>query len=164
MKIIFLDIDGVLNHDLHYEEKSQDDRFDEVGLPLCNISNSSVLLLNKLTDDTGAKIVLSSSWRYGKTINELKGIFRKAGITGELIGKTPALEIKQDWRYSVPRGLEIRVWLNNYSGTDGHLSYVILDDEDDMLLYQKDVFLQVDGYCGLTPMICWRAKNILNRN
>lgn len=31
MKIIFLDIDGVLNHQLHYKEKRQTDRYKEEG-------------------------------------------------------------------------------------------------------------------------------------
>jgi len=162
MNIIFLDIDGVLNHELHYQEKSQDERFEEVGLPLCNISNKSVEILNDLTDATNAKIVVSSTWRTGKSLDKLKGMFKDFGITGELIGKTPFIFTKPEWWRPAPRGLEIQCWLDHYNSKE-NVKYVIFDDDADMLLCQKDVFLQVDGYCGLTPTLCDRAKTVFNK-
>jgi len=54
LKIIFLDIDGVLNS-LKYDRNRtvKQGNIDETRLPL----------LKKLVDETGALIVLSSSWR-----------------------------------------------------------------------------------------------------
>ncbi len=54
MKIIFLDIDGVLNSRQYDAER---------GTAEGNIDVSRLLLLKQLIDQTGAKIVLTSSWR-----------------------------------------------------------------------------------------------------
>lgn len=162
MKIIFLDIDGVLNHELHYREMSQDNRFKKVGLPLCNINNDTVEILNDLTDETGAKIVLSSTWRYGKTLDELKFMFKSFGITGDFIGKIPVIKLILEWWRPAPRGLEIQCWLDHYEPKE-RVIYVIFDDDTDMLYQQRDNFFHVDNFCGLTPTICDRAKTILNR-
>ena len=61
MKIIFLDVDGVLNCK---SSKSRCGGF-------LGIDDSKVKLLKEIIDITGAKIVLSSSWRYGWRRNEL---------------------------------------------------------------------------------------------
>ncbi len=66
MKIIFLDIDGVLNH-MYWLKKMKGVEGDKKFFdPDC------VRRLNTITDKTGAKIVLSSSWRIGKTKEQLK--------------------------------------------------------------------------------------------
>lgn len=51
-KVIFLDIDGVLN--------DEGLRYDEGHI----IDNQFVLNLRRIIDKTGAEIVLTSSWRY----------------------------------------------------------------------------------------------------
>ena len=60
MKIIFLDIDGVLNSDEYFDKIK--------NLNINGIENdidiSKIILLKKSLDETGAKIVLTSSWRY----------------------------------------------------------------------------------------------------
>ncbi|MDE6189696.1 MAG: hypothetical protein K2G37_05375, partial [Clostridia bacterium] len=55
MKIIFLDIDGVLNSRAY-------DRLRDWNI-LSDIDETRLPLLKKLVDTTGAKIVLSSTWR-----------------------------------------------------------------------------------------------------
>ena len=67
-KIVFLDIDGVLNSELHYVEKSQQQLADEIGYPLSEISRSAVSLLNQIVEKTGAKVVISSTWRLGRPV------------------------------------------------------------------------------------------------
>lgn len=53
MKLLFLDIDGVLNdHEVHYAAES------------CTIERSSVDVLNHILSEAGAHYVLSSAWRY----------------------------------------------------------------------------------------------------
>lgn len=170
MKIIFLDIDGVLNHQIWFENwlvykkemgiTERDERrwFD----PRC------VALLNSLTDDTGAKIVVSSSWRLGKRVEDLKELLKSVGITGEVISKTPELEFTglEEYSYSVPRGCEIKAWLETnkdiLSMKMSKVKYIILDDDSDMLYWQRENYIMVDRYCGLTPEIIKRAKNKLN--
>jgi hypothetical protein len=89
--IIFLDIDGVLNHRLFYEEKSQADRYKEVGPDLCDLDPEKVKLLNELIESAGADVVISSTWRYGKTIDQLQALLDKVGFTGKIVGLTPRL-------------------------------------------------------------------------
>jgi hypothetical protein len=171
MKIIFLDIDGVLNHELWYKYEQEQRK----GVPIDNKSDYdisqfctwSVGLLNGLTNDTGAKIVLSSSWRKGKSLDDIKTLFEKVGITGEVIGLTPCLYFTglEGYGYSVPRGCEIKAWLEtNKDILDDKMSkvkYVILDDDSDMLYWQRDKFLWVDPYAGITRNTVYKAKMIL---
>lgn len=66
-KFIFLDIDGVMNSNLFYSERTQDKRYDEwikeypkhIAWGACNIDPRAVERLNRITDATGAKIVVS---------------------------------------------------------------------------------------------------------
>lgn len=163
IKIIFLDIDGVLNsHKWYHERLSRQTDLDEFD-PNC------VSLINKLTDVTGAKIVLSSSWRRGKSLNELKQLFKDVGITGELIGKTPILSFLCDienYHYSVPRGNEIKAWIeiNRYAlnSKDFKLQYVIIDDESDMLYWQRNKFVQTNHDIGFTESDYNKCLKILN--
>ena len=57
MKVIFLDVDGVLNSQQLFE-KCEDDQ-------LISVDEDNIKNLKTIVDATGAKIVLSSSWRYG---------------------------------------------------------------------------------------------------
>lgn len=147
MFVIFLDIDGVLNHqplkDLPRAE----------GQPLGWYSPKCVANLNKLTDETNAKIVVSSTWRLGKSVEELQAILASMGVTGEVIDKTPTGLGKGSLR-----GNEIRVWLNDNQDI---LGYVIFDDDSDMLLWQKDHFIQTNPYTGLTRADVYKAKRSL---
>ena len=67
-KFIFLDIDGVMNSNLFYSERTQDKRYDEwikdhpqhIAWGACNIDPRAVKRLNRITDATKAKIIVSS--------------------------------------------------------------------------------------------------------
>lgn len=121
MKVIFLDVDGVLN---------SDEYFDKIrGLEINGIENDidieKIKLLKKAVVATGAKVVLSSSWRYTRNGKELKELLLKYGIQTD---STPFLGNE--------RGNEIKQWLANHPDTE---DYVILDDEifdsyDDVLM------------------------------
>ena len=54
MKVIFLDVDGVLNSQQLFE-KCEDDQ-------LISVDEDNIKNLKTIVDATGAKIVLSSSW------------------------------------------------------------------------------------------------------
>jgi hypothetical protein len=153
MKIIFLDIDGVLNNQIMYENRE-----DVIG-GKGKISKKCLEILNGLIADTGAKIVISSAWRSDDDIEDyLYGI----GLKGEIIGKTPRLG-----KYSL-RGNEIYAWLMENDSLFGKPyhdfhSFVILDDDSDMLLWHRENFFHTDSYSGLTPNIAYKAKRFLNR-
>lgn len=120
MKIIFLDIDGVLNSS-DYRKQLGIQYFSEI------IDRRKMPLLKKIVEETDAKIVLSTSWRkfwneggpqldsVGQHINE---VFAEFGLS--VYSKTPVLE-------NAGRNIEIKVWLDEKRYVDG---YVILDDKD----------------------------------
>ena len=113
VKIIFLDIDGVLTSRKSLYTYGNFRTF----LP------SSVEALNFLLKASGAKIVISSGFRMGRSLETIADYFNQRGIDGsKIIGKTP--------RFQGLRGMEIHEWL--YHATIPIESFVILDDETDM--------------------------------
>lgn len=153
IKLIFLDIDGVLNYP---------NMPDSVKKLYGQVSKRCVDLLNELTDETCAKLVISSTWRKDSDqfppINER---LKELGVTGEIIGSTPVLTQR-----AVFRGNEIYHWMldnKEICGTYPNLfrDYVILDDDSDMLLWQFNNFVQTDAWTGMTPTTLHRARRIL---
>jgi hypothetical protein len=119
MKIVFLDIDGVLNcRDQWTEIPSLSGRRHD-GL---KIDPVAVSRLNKIA--IGCSVVVSSSWRFNFTPEELRIELLRFGLdpTIPFIDRTSLADRPQ-------RGDEIRDWL------DEHLdvaSFVVLDDDNDM--------------------------------
>jgi len=122
MKVIFLDIDGVLNREGTKERI-------EVECPDGSLANGAIgvdarlrdLLLGWLVERPDVKIVLSSTWRY---LSETKKELEKNGISW--IAETPSPgEIRGVYRAGI-RGEEIQNVLENLS--DQIEAYAILDD------------------------------------
>ena len=67
--------------------------------------------------ETGAQIVVSSTWRLLEPLSELREKLVEAGVKGEIIGVTPMI---------INRGDEILKWIqdNNYIG-----DYLVIDDD-----------------------------------
>lgn len=119
MKILFLDIDGVLN-------SREYDRRRDMNMQT-NIDQSRLPLVKEIIDKTGAKIVLISTWRNhwnrdesicdedGNYINRL---FSKYGIA--IYDKTPDLGLLSK------RKDEVKAWLSEHA--DEVERFVILDD------------------------------------
>ena len=169
MKLIFLDIDGVLNP-THYmnamyklwkasfnEIKSHDEYGQLFFYHNCNA-------LKKIVDETGAKIVISSTWRMAGE-SEMKALWQHRKLAGEIIGITPTetavVESGEAEFYDmVCRGMEIAHWIkhNNFTG-----NYVIIDDTEDMLKEQEQFFVVTNGFVGLTFKDADKAIEILNR-
>ena len=147
MKIIFLDFDGVLSH---YKSEY-------------NIDPEKIELLLKIVEETGAKIVISSSWRYN-TFELTKEKLGNLSFFEHVIDVTPRLTYICDGEYyNVPRGEEIDRWLKKHK--DEIENYVILDDEvNDMLFYQKGHIVKTDIYKGLEIKHVKRAIKILNND
>lgn len=135
---IFLDVDGVLNSHGWYInrprktrlEQEQIERFEHFQHDLDPVP---IQRLNRLIEATGAKVVISSTWRkIWKTPEEMQHLLDSKGFKGEVIGVTPVLDTYSSssglWTAKV-RGDEIQAWIdeNNFTG-----KFVILDDDADM--------------------------------
>lgn len=161
-KYIFLDFDGVLNTSKYIH--SNKERFsqieDRTEWSIAKLDPSLIKNLNKITDQTGAKIVITSSWRINRTLDELITILRGAGVTGDIVGKTDKLH---EPGYKIPRGSEIEKWLID-NGIKPHKfnSYVIIDDDTDMLYNQRNNFFNTDWEFGLGKNYAYRIINFLN--
>jgi hypothetical protein len=160
MKIIFLDIDGVLNHEAFYGQRHDNlKKGIKIKHPYSEIDPACVEKLNVLCGETGAKVVISSTWRHSG-LDYCRDVLEFHGFKGEIIDITPSSPTRF-------RGLEILDWIKTNKELIGEpyynfTEYVILDDDSDMLYWQKDNFLLIDRFVGLTMGDVFRAKKILN--
>ncbi|GAA4159614.1 hypothetical protein GCM10022217_22580 [Chryseobacterium ginsenosidimutans] len=147
MKVIFLDVDGVLNNAEYYKNKSLHSHHKESS----HFDSNNTNALNKIVESTRAKIVISSAWRMLKTLEEITMLFNEVGIKAEIIGFTESLHYKDTYKIA-PRGLEILKWIRDYHRTlkGGLENYVIIDDEDDILDIQEKHFFHINDVVGLT--------------
>jgi hypothetical protein len=122
MRVIFLDIDGVLNS-LNYEREIQNHPATSDDYYNWNMDQRAVRRLNRIVEKTGAVVVVSSAWRtdMGSVYNHLEA----HGFTGKIVGSTPVLHRVG----GVPRGDEIQMWLDEHDAVE---AFVILDDYADM--------------------------------
>lgn len=141
-KLIFLDIDGVVNtlmidtKPFDYPNRQSIERDGGFYYDLCHgsddrVSNyQAVMWLNKLCKETKAKIVISSTWRYSYSCEEIKNCLVNSGLLPEIeiIGQTPDLRYRNEFF----RGDEIKMYLKEWY-PEGWPAFVILDDDADML-------------------------------
>jgi hypothetical protein len=164
-KILFLDVDGVLNCSDWYQERYDKVRAGQIVRehPVDEFSPSIVAKLNKITDATGAEIVISSTWRLGRSLDELRALFTEVGITAHVLDKTPFFGSIDG--YTIPRGCEIEAWLDEHKFQRINWSlkrqkefaelsevdnYVIFDDDSDMLYNQREHFIKTSQKTGLS--------------
>lgn len=154
MKVIFLDFDGVLNSTqsaiYHVRKNTQ---YDTLFFgDWCPISFSNFIrILDAMPD---VKIVISSSWRCGRTLDELKDILQGQGVKPSFVIDTTKAHSDR----GTERGWEIQDWLDAHPEVT---KYVILDDTADMLESQKENFVNTDGHLGLTIHDACQAYGIL---
>ena len=72
---------------------------------------------------------------------------------------TPRIWAKE---FGTQRGEEIKTWMDKESEKNEIESYVILDDDSDMLPEQMSNFIHIDGQVGLTDKDVFAAIEILN--
>ena len=153
MKVIFLDIDGVLNHTQWYvDDRNPGNLNGQEGDidPLC------VERVFRIVNETGAKIVLSSDWKLSWPFARQR--LEKAGFPeGLIIDKTPDLVM----RVTDQRGLEIKSWLGQHKDCT---NFCIIDDRTDFYEEQLPHFVHVDSFCGLTDDNADIAIMILNHH
>ncbi len=161
MKVVFLDIDGVLNA----HEWDPD--------VLCGqIHRDKVALLNDVLRSTGAKIVLSSAWRYivhrgESTLVGMEWLLRSHGLlAGRLAGITrpdtmmPTVYRGEPgtWPLENERGKQIADWLRESGSVS---AYAVVDDLDLGITAAGHPFVQTDSKVGLTAGDARRLREML---
>lgn len=159
MKILFLDIDGVLNcessrHNAHRLRAGDWGTFR-------GWLEGSVNELKRIINETGCQIVISSDWRLRGNVESLREGFEAFELPNWL-GVTPELGMNNSFNGN--RGREIEAWLAG-AATDGHNieSFAIVDDNPWMLDSQASVFVQTSDTQGMTRNDADRLIRILNR-
>ncbi|MDB2687332.1 HAD domain-containing protein [Mariniblastus sp.] len=97
MRLVFLDIDGVLVplSDLHENRRVCCDLLPDLG-GCPEFSLACVTALNWLCETAGANIVISSTWRqHIPLLPAMRAIMRQQGVWADVIGMTPIAE--GDW-------------------------------------------------------------------
>ena len=148
MKVIFLDVDGVLNNDATTVRTKQGADF---------VDDFLIKRLKRLIDKTNATVVMSSSWRYGRNCNTHSDDFYELLEKLELYGiciedYTPEL-------HTDDKGLEIKEYLAEHPEIE---KFVILDD-DEMSLHANCHIRTLNRY-GLTDENIDEAIAMLNKN
>jgi len=158
IKVIFLDIDGVLNGGFQKEMTNN----------FFNLDKEKIKLLNRIiressTQDIQTKIVLSSTWRLDYTEHEIDFhghaidmFFEAVGIIPVCLGRTRYL--------STDRGKEILSWLVHQQlvGKDQVESICILDDDNDMLMMEPWL-VQTNHRFGITEQTVIDAVKMLDK-
>ena len=135
MKIIFLDIDGVLNCASTFNPR----KFPYV------VDEKLLKLLLHLRQITGAEVVLSSTWRYDPV-----GLLAAKHFGIPFIDVTPDMPDK-------PRCEEILSWLGAKNDVT---RYAVIDDEDDGL--DELPLFQPSSDIGITDSIAHGVADYLN--
>ncbi|MBP5257903.1 MAG: hypothetical protein J6Z41_04085 [Prevotella sp.] len=163
-KIIFLDIDGVLNSERWHTEMTKNAPKDRFGY---EFDPTAVSNLAKIVEETEADIVISSSWKcFG--LDGMQEMWETRNLPGEVIGITPntisdelqlSIDIDGIEDYNL-RGREIDEWMRRF-GEDVS-QYVIIDDIDCFLSGQQNHLVLTDPRIGLNDLDATKAIMILN--
>jgi len=136
-RVLFLDIDGVLNSHEYWDRLTADTKNKMRIIPggEGQIDPVAVSRLEVILKDTGCDVVISSTWRRLLEVETIVDLFIKKGLSpfyrNRFIGATDTINVPMDDpnRTTKERGLQIQRWL------DANLEYTkvaILDDDSDM--------------------------------
>jgi len=174
-KVLFLDVDGVLNSEATFKENhlaSQKAKraadFDKIAHareffhPLGHINTTLVGRLNRIVRETGCKIVISSSWRILYGVETMRGFLTQRGFefADSIIDRTGS-------NSKDARGGEIQDWLDAHPEVK---NYVILDDDaqdivgDYTTKTHPNNFVHTRWTTGLQDEHAEQAIKILNKN
>lgn len=138
MKILFLDFDGVINsaqsatfwHNKRDQSKWENEMYRDwpgslkeyIAMEFCPIALSNVEEVVRRVPDL--KIVVSSTWRHGETVESLKKILAPARLVSDAV-----IDVTPHLGWGVARGKEIQLWLDRHQEVG---NFVIVDDDGDM--------------------------------
>lgn len=137
LKILFLDIDGVLNN---YTTKTK-------YRGCTGLDNTLIPHVKRIIKETKCKVVLSSTWRRTPALIE----YLKRRVC-------PILDSTPIRKFSSLRGEEVQWWLRN--SVNFVSRYAILDDDSGFL--DGQYLFHVDGRDGITSEIADAVITHLN--
>ncbi len=163
MKLIFLDIDGVLNSHKALAANG-----------INTINRDLMDRFNRIVAETGAHVVISSAWRYmvhrgAMTLDGFRYMLMTHGLSSDAVihGCTCSDEAIHE------RGQQITFYLNLYARPQ----YVVLDDGGDepqrngartltqsLLHDHADAWVKTDGATGLDDACVQYAVALLNQS
>lgn len=169
MRVIFLDIDGVLNTDEHLRATTQQ-LMTELGcstfrdfhhafwggrIPVESLGKlffpPCVERFNRFVVLTNAQIVLSTSWRKHRSLDEMIAILKQAGVERAPCAMTP-------YKLSSNKSMEISWWLR-----DNPLdNFVVFDDDPIHLSAHEGRVVRCDSCEGLSVQDCLKGLEILS--
>lgn len=137
IKVIFLDVDGVLNS-YDWRLKNRDK-----GKEIKCLDEEAIKVLSKIVKSSGAKIVLSSSWRVREGDGYADGDRLYLNILYQKLAKYDMNIFSRTGyiRKRKSRGWEIRKWLMDNKKNYNVLSFVIIDDDSDDIANHKKTLL-----------------------
>lgn len=161
-RIIFLDIDGVLNtnfwNDSHQREISDGALVDV----------EKVKLLSMLVKRTKAKIILHSGWKYWfdqdfkplcpEAENLMMLLKKEELLIGDITPDHSTEEIRTNKKFSLVKASEILAWLAEHGNVD---NWIVIDDLD---LHSKAIEMhqvKTDPNTGLTLDDVYKAEKML---
>lgn len=148
MKVVFLDIDGVVNT-LQIDENLKPYYGTE---QTCPNNIQALRWLSRLCLEQNAKIVISSTWRHAG-LQRCRETLYKGGLSTEIeiIDTTPTY-------YGEQRGKEIYDWLRFHPEVK---KFVILDDDSDMEPLM-DYLVKCDHHQGFLGEEYTKATDLLS--
>jgi len=128
MKVLFLDIDGVLNCRSSFNRQGTREIIEE----------DMVERINRVIEATGCSVVVSSTWRILMPLEELKRVLGGHGFLSEaIIDATPHLTRRDD---------EIATWLESNLGVS---KFAVVDDSIDDLTGVSDQLVRTSFETGV---------------
>lgn len=163
-KIIFLDIDGVLNSEDWFNKFIMNVKSGNTYNGQNNmIDPDAINRVVKICKETGARIVISSSWRLNTITETIKDMYRYVDflpLLKYIVGITPRIS-------PGCYGKEIQSWIDNcknnseYTNTEieNKIKYIIISNSTEILDSQMNNFIQTKTSYGITDDI---ANTIIN--
>ena len=162
MKVIFLDVDGVLNSEDDLKVFREKNNITGTIL-YAEVEDRPLKLLKELVEKSGAKIVVSSSWRIGCERSGRESVFG-ARLYEKLVKRLKdygmdVYDITPSLSGNRQRGDEIREWLQTCENDVEN--FVILDDDADMCEFVETNLVQTTYEHGLTDDSITKALQVL---
>ncbi len=147
MDVIFLDFDGVIVTKNSMAKDMGETTFHP-------FDKDCVAILNQIVKETGASVVVSSSWRVTWKLEELNKMGKANGFEFEMISITPNLFTFEN---APPRSAEINAWLKEHSEVK---CFVAIDDMEEEFDGMLNHLIRTEFEKGLQD---WHVEDVVRR-